>query len=202
MPICESICPVCHMKSADSPLLLSPLSLFRFFLLPSFISVRGLHHGTVTPCFKVHYINLSSKSHPLLGSSHSAPTQSLHTCARRLKKNDIFDLVKVAICRILLRHMSWPKLAIDVVKEQFANFLVSKIQGRPPKIILLKFIISAWGSRINVSWVKQNHFHSPWMNPGNKHLCLIYLRVVLNVVKINSCRWKLRAKQWMETGWN
>lgn len=144
------------MKSADC--LLSHLRVFRF--LPFFISVHGLHGGTVTPCFRAHLINLSSSRHLLLGSSHSAPTQSLHTCAWQLRKNYIFYLVQVAICRVLLHVMTkishW--CGERAVLPCYANFLVSNIQGRPPKTILLKFIILAWGRRMNVFLVKQKPF--------------------------------------------
>lgn len=96
--------------------IVSPSSLFRF--LPFFISVHGLHGGTVTPCFRAHLINLSSSRHLLVGSSHSAPTQSLHTSAWRLRKK-MTHFTSFKWPYAVFYYTSWPRLAIDVVKEQF-----------------------------------------------------------------------------------
>lgn len=77
-------CTTCSQTLADC---------FHFFsdsyshYLPAIFwpSVRGLHQGTFTACFKAQHTNHSSSIHPLLGSSHFVPSPSLHTRARPLR---------------------------------------------------------------------------------------------------------------------
>lgn len=135
----------CHMQSADGRLLLSNFfsdSYSHYFWALVRPSVRGLHQGTLTACFKPQCTNHSSCMHPLLGSSHFVPIQSLHARAWPLrKKNDTFDLIKVAIWHDSHDTPCDQKFAIGAVKKGAMTCFQNLLQNLKEAIKNLFFFL-------------------------------------------------------------